>query len=75
MRVTLDRTAPLYKSVYSQRTSVERINSQTKTLGIGRPKVRYHCSMERLNTLTYILIDVRAVVRATSIKKGLLQMN
>lgn len=54
MRVTLDRTAPLYKSVYAQRTSVERTNSQAKTLGIERPKVPINCSVERLNTLTYI---------------------
>ncbi len=75
MRVTLDRAAPLYKSVYTQLTSVERINSQAKTLGIERPKVRNDCSVERLNTLTYILINVRAVVRATSINEEHLQMN
>jgi hypothetical protein len=32
---------------------------QAKTLCIERPKVRNDCSVERLNTLTYILINVK----------------
>ncbi len=36
MRVTLDRTGPLYKTIYRQRTCAERINSQAKALGIER---------------------------------------
>ena len=74
-RVTLDRTSPLYKAVYTQRTSCERINSQAKELGIERPKVRNGRSVANLNTLTYLVINVRALQRAKSINKGLLQMN
>ncbi|WP_220209319.1 transposase [Reticulibacter mediterranei] len=33
-RLLMDRTSPLYKAVYTQRTSCERINSQAKELGI-----------------------------------------
>ena len=46
-----------------------------KALGIERPKVRNGRSVEHLNTLIYIIINVRALQRAKSINKGLLQMN
>lgn len=75
MRVTLDRTSPLYKAVYNQRTCCERINSQAKELGIERPKVRNIHSVRNLNTLTYLIINVRALSRVKSINKGILQMN
>src|SRR5436305_1948257 len=68
-RVLMDRTHPLYKVVYNQRTSCERINSQAKELGIERPKVRNARSVKNLNTLTYIIINVRALERAKSINK------
>jgi hypothetical protein len=74
-RVTLDRASPLYKAVYTQRTCCERINSQAKALGIERPKVRNGRSVANLNTLIYLIINVRALQRAKSINKGLLQMN
>jgi len=75
MRVTLDRTGPLYQAIYQQRTSCERINSQAKELGIERPKVRNRQSVANLNTLIYMIINVRALDRAKSINKGLLQMS
>lgn len=74
MRITLDRTAPLYKAIYSQRTSVERINSQAKAQGIERPKVHNGQSVSHLNTLIYLIINVRALKRAQLINKGLLSM-
>lgn len=74
-RVLLDRESPLYNAIYTQRTSCERINSQAKELGIERPKVRNRHSVARLNTLTYVIINVRALCRAKSINRGLLQMN
>jgi len=75
MRVTLDRSGPLYQAIYRQRTSCERINSQAKELGIERPKVRNCQSVANLNTLIYLLINVRALLRAKSINKALLQIN
>lgn len=75
MRVTLDRTSPFYKAVYTQRTSCERINSQAKELGIERPKVRNGHSVTNLNTLTYLIINGRALQRAKSINRELLQIN
>ncbi len=75
MRVALDREGPLYKAIYTQRTSCERINSQAKELGIERPKVRNRRSVANLNTLTYIVINVRALHRAKSINLGLLQIH
>jgi hypothetical protein len=75
MRVTLDRDGPLYHAIYTQRTSCERINSQAQAIGIERPKVRNCRSVERLNTLIYLIINVRALQRAKSINRGLLQMN
>jgi hypothetical protein len=75
MRITLDRTSPLYKVIYNQRTCCERINSQAKELGIERPKLRNQRSIANLNTLIYLIINVRALSRAKSINKGLLPMN
>jgi hypothetical protein len=75
MRVQLDRTSPLYKAIYRQRTSCERINSQAKELGIEQPKVRNRRSVHILNTLIYLIINTRALQRAQSINKGILQMN
>jgi hypothetical protein len=72
MRVLLDRTSPLYHAVYTQRTAAERMNSQAKEFGIERPKVRNQRSVERLNTLTYIIVNVRALQKAKSINRGLL---
>jgi len=74
-RVTLDRTSPLYHAIYTQRTCCERINSQAQALGIERPKVRNGRSVKNLNTLIYLIINVRALARAKSINRGLLQMN
>jgi hypothetical protein len=73
-RVLLDRKAPLYKVVYNQRTSCERINSQAKELGIERPKVHNRYSVANLNTFIYLVINARALQRAKSINRGLLQI-
>jgi hypothetical protein len=75
MRALLDRAGPLYHAVYNQRTACERINSQAQALGIERPKVRNICSVRNLNTLIYLVINVRALAKAQSINKGLLHMN
>ncbi len=75
MRVLLDRSGPLYKSIYSQRTCCERINSQAKDLGIERPKVRNRRSVANFNTLIYLIVNVRALDRAKSINGRLLLMN
>ncbi|EFH88419.1 hypothetical protein [Ktedonobacter racemifer] len=75
MRVLLDRTSPFYKAVYTQRTSCERINSQAKELGIERLRLCNRRSIANLNTLIYVIINVRALQRAISINKRHLQMN
>jgi hypothetical protein len=75
MRLSLDRESPLYKAIYTQRTSCERINSQAKELGIEHPKVHNRQSVCNLNTLIYLIINVRALDRVKSINKGLLQMS
>ncbi len=67
MRATLDRRSDAYKAIYRQRTSAERINSQATALGIERPKVRNAHSVHRLNTLTYIVINARALQRARAL--------
>ena len=72
MRVTLDRDGPLYQAIYTQRTCCERENSQAQALGIERPKVRNGHSVTHLNTLTYVVINVRALQRAKSINQRLL---
>jgi len=75
MRAMLDRDGPLYHAVYNQRTACERINSKAQALGIERPKVRNGRSVAHLNTLIYIIINVRALAKAKSINRGLLPMN
>jgi hypothetical protein len=71
MRVTLDRQGPLYTAVYRQRTSTERGNSQSKALGLERPNVRNISSVRNLNTLTYLVINARALQRARRINASL----
>lgn len=74
MRALLDRQSPLYKDIYKQRTACERINSQAQALGIERPKVRNGHSVKNLNTLIYLVINVRTLQKAKSTNKGVLQM-
>ena len=68
MRADLDRRGEPYRGLYRQRSSAERINSQAKALGIERPKVRNSGSVHRLNTLTYVVINARALQRVRATK-------
>ncbi len=52
--------------------TAERINSQAKALGIERPKVRQGRWVQRLTTLTYKVINVKALARARAINASLL---
>ena len=63
LRYTLDRDSQLYKDIYKQRTAVERINSQAKALGIERPHIRNGKAIANLNTLIYVLINLRLLQR------------
>jgi hypothetical protein len=72
MRVTTDRDHPIYKGIYCQRTSAERINSQAKALDIERPKVRNGHSVRNLNTLIYTVINTKALMRIRSINCSLI---
>jgi hypothetical protein len=64
MRAEIDRGSAAYRTIYRQRTSAERINSQAKALGIERPMVRRAAAVHRLATLTYLVINARALQRA-----------
>jgi hypothetical protein len=63
IRHQLDRDSEAFKSIYRQRTAVERIFSQALALGIERPKLRNFYSIANQNTLIYILINLRALAR------------
>lgn len=63
LRYTLDRDSEAYKQIYNQRTAVERINSQAVALGIERPHIRNGAAIANLNTLIYILINLRFLQR------------
>jgi hypothetical protein len=63
IRYQLDRQGQAYKHVYKQRTATERINSQAVALGIERPKLRNGQAITNLNTLIYVLINLRALHR------------
>ncbi len=58
------------REVYKQRTVTERINSQATELGIERPKLRNGKAIANLNTLIYVLIDLRALQRIRQIEAG-----
>lgn len=60
VRHQIDHDSELYKSIYKQRTATERINSQAKELGIERPRLRNRQAISNLNTLIYVLINLRA---------------
>ncbi len=69
LRYTLDRDSQNYKDIYKQRTAVERINSQAKALGIERPHIRNGKAIANLNTLIYILINLRLLQRIRNRQK------
>jgi hypothetical protein len=59
----IDHESDIYKKIYSQRTATERINAQAKELGIERPHLRNGRAIANLNTLIYVLINLRALHR------------
>lgn len=61
LRYQLDRESEAYKEVYKQRTCVERVFSRAVALGIERPKLRNGQGIANQNTLTYILLNLRAM--------------
>jgi hypothetical protein len=65
IRYQLDRDSEQFKEIYKQRTAVERIFSQAVALGIERPKLRNQLAIANQNTLTYILINLRAMHRVS----------
>jgi hypothetical protein len=54
-------------------TSTERINSQSKELGIKRPNVRNIDSVRNLTTLTYLVINARALRGVRQVNASLLR--
>ena len=49
--------------MYAQRSATERINSQATDLGIERPRLRNGLAIANLNTLIYVLINLRTLQR------------
>jgi hypothetical protein len=70
IRHQLDRTSQAYKDLYKQRTATERINAQATALGIERPKLRNGAAITNLNTLVYVLINLRALQRVRAQKRN-----
>jgi hypothetical protein len=66
IRHQLDRESDAYKDLYALRTMVERINSQAEALDILHPKLRSGQAIANRNTLTYVLINLRALQRVRS---------
>jgi hypothetical protein len=63
IRHQLDRESEQYKRLFALRTMVERINSQAEALNLLRPKLRRGSAIANNNTLTYVLINLRALQR------------
>jgi hypothetical protein len=74
-RVTLDRHGSLFHALYPQRTGCERVNARAKEWGIERPRVRNGRSVANLNTLIYVIVNVRVLEKAKSINQRLLQIH
>jgi hypothetical protein len=72
-RIGAHRDGPLYQAVYRQRTSTERANSHAKKqFLLDHPLARNFRSVRHLNTLTCLLINLKALLRAKSINASLL---
>jgi len=69
IRYQIDRDSDIFKTIYKQRTATERINSQAKALGIERPRIRNGQAIANLNTLIYVLINLRALHRVRQKKR------
>lgn len=64
VRQQLDRDGwSLYKNIYQQRTATERINAQAVAIGIERLHLRNQQAILNLNTLIYVLINLRTLQR------------
>ena len=63
IRYQLDRESVAYKELYKQRTATERVNSQAVELDIECPKLRRGSAIANMNTLRYVLINLRSVHR------------
>jgi hypothetical protein len=63
LRYQLDRESPAFQRIYDQRTATERINSLAVELGIECPKLRNGAAIANLNTLIYVLLNLRALRR------------
>ncbi len=63
IRYQLDRESETYKDLYKQRTATERVNSQAVELGIEHPKLRRASAITNMNTLRYVLINLRGIHR------------
>jgi hypothetical protein len=63
LRYQLDRPGDAYKAIYKQRTATERLFSQAVALGIERPCLRNGQAITNLNTLIYILLNLRTLLR------------
>jgi len=71
IRHQLDRHSAEYLAIYNQRTACERIFSQAVALGIERPKLRNARSIANLNTLIYVLLNLRALQRVLDLQAQL----
>jgi hypothetical protein len=69
IRHQLNRESAEYKQLYAKRTMVERINAQAEALEIVRPKLRRGRAIANRNTLTYVLINLRALSRIRAAAK------
>lgn len=67
IRHQLDRESDTYRNIYRQRTATERIFAQAVALGIERPKLRNQQAITNQNTLTYLLINLRAMQRVLAL--------
>jgi len=74
LRYQIDRQSDTFKDIYKQRTATERIFSQAVNLDIERPHLRNRRSITNLNTLIYVLINLRTWQRMQDVDATTLEV-
>jgi hypothetical protein len=60
-RALVDRSSPAYQTVYAQRTCAERVFSQIKRWGLGRPCARSLATVTTVILCGYLLLNLRTL--------------
>ncbi len=63
LRFALNRDSKAFKQIFKERTTVERLFARANQAALEHPKVRDGHAVAQLNTLTYTLINLKAILK------------